>query len=472
MQPDSSPSRRAILDRLRTPSGLALVAALVLIAMYFAVRSPSPTETSRIVVTTWALAACALAVISPRAGLVVLVAIGPFNEIALFNEFLRAKTLIASFLLVGVIVRVLYALSVRRRGTLAEADTAPAPVAAEPSGGALVLDHPTAWGAGVNRLFERLAPLIGPRFVLGLAALVVIGTGLSLWLVSLPVGEPFASRAATAWGGGIWTPFAAMFAAVWLGWRGDRTILVVTAVVGLFSAIVGLMVYSRPDLFVNTPLAWIVERSAAGRRLVGVIDVPNAAATIFLAPMVLLLCAAAFLKDLRVRLVAGVTGLVLLAAIYYTLSRSALLAIALAVVIVAWRYNRRLGLVVVVVGLLAVAVILPRYLEQRRDAVPNTGGTVATLGDASRIRAWNAAVLMWRDAPLTGQGFRIYQLRHAEYGEPEISAPHNEWLRFFAEEGTIIGLAALGFMGLGGLALARPGPESHPRSSARSSPMA
>jgi hypothetical protein len=444
-----------LLARFRTPSALALGAALVLVALYFVVRSPPPIETSRVVVTTWTLLACALAVVSPRAGLVVLVAIGPFHEIALFNEFLRAKTLIATALLGGVAVRAAYAYAVRRRVRL----TAVADGAATAGAAPRAPDRDaarTTWSPTAERIFGRLAPLADPRAVLGLAAVVVIGTGLSLWLVSLPLGEPFGSRASTAWGGGIWTPFAAMFAAAWLGWRGDRTILVVTAIVGTICAAIGLVAMQRPDVFASTPFAWVVERARAGPRLVGVIDVPNAAATIFLAPAILTLCAVIFVRDLRVRLLAAVSALVLLGATYLTLSRSALLAIALAAVVVAWRLDRRLGGAFLVAGVLAVAVLLPRYLDQRNEAQPTGGDAAVALGDASRVRAWNAAVLMWRDAPVTGQGFRVYQLRHADYGEPLISAPHNEWLRFFAEEGTVIGLAALGFLACASLALARP----------------
>jgi hypothetical protein len=63
---------------------------------------------------------------------------------------------------------------------------------------------------------------------------------------------------------------------------------------------------------------------------------------------------------------------------------------------------------------------------------------------------------MWLDEPLVGHGFRSYHALGAAYGDEVLTAPHNEWLRLFAEEGVFVGLAGLGFV-LGTLAwLSRP----------------
>jgi len=80
---------------------------------------------------------------------------------------------------------------------------------------------------------------------------------------------------------------------------------------------------------------------------------------------------------------------------------------------------------------------------------------VNTIGDQQRIEAWTAALRMWTDAPLTGLGFRSFEVLHAQYGARLIGSPHNEWLRFFAEEGTVVGLLGLIFIGAAFIALSR-----------------
>jgi O-antigen ligase len=53
---------------------------------------------------------------------------------------------------------------------------------------------------------------------------------------------------------------------------------------------------------------------------------------------------------------------------------------------------------------------------------------------------------MWQDQPITGQGFLAYKQLADEYGDPVLGSPHNEWLRLFAEEGTVTGIVGLGFL--------------------------
>jgi hypothetical protein len=62
---------------------------------------------------------------------------------------------------------------------------------------------------------------------------------------------------------------------------------------------------------------------------------------------------------------------------------------------------------------------------------------------------------MWLDAPLTGQGFMSYQILHGSYGDPILRSPHNEWIRLFAEEGVVVGVAGLAFIALTAAALAQ-----------------
>jgi O-antigen ligase len=66
--------------------------------------------------------------------------------------------------------------------------------------------------------------------------------------------------------------------------------------------------------------------------------------------------------------------------------------------------------------------------------------------DALRLQAWDSAFHMWLDQPVTGQGFLAYKQLADAYGDTVLSSPHNEWLRLFAEEGTIGGIVGLGFL--------------------------
>jgi O-antigen ligase len=50
---------------------------------------------------------------------------------------------------------------------------------------------------------------------------------------------------------------------------------------------------------------------------------------------------------------------------------------------------------------------------------------------------------MWLDQPLVGHGYQSYRELHAAYGDAVLGAPHNEWIRLFAEGGIVVGLVGL-----------------------------
>jgi O-antigen ligase len=52
---------------------------------------------------------------------------------------------------------------------------------------------------------------------------------------------------------------------------------------------------------------------------------------------------------------------------------------------------------------------------------------------------------MFLDQPILGQGYRAYRQLSVQFGDPTLNAPHNEWLRFFAEGGLFVGLIGAGF---------------------------
>jgi O-antigen ligase len=114
-------------------------------------------------------------------------------------------------------------------------------------------------------------------------------------------------------------------------------------------------------------------------------------------------------------------------------------------------------MVVLVVGVAGGFLLLPSYLRARGEqlgtqSAPQPGEQLIAT-DAWRLRAWGAAGQMWLAAPLVGHGFMSYQALHEAYGDPMLRSPHNEWLRFFAEEGAFVGLAGLAFVGFTAAAL-------------------
>ena len=89
----------------------------------------------------------------------------------------------------------------------------------------------------------------------------------------------------------------------------------------------------------------------------------------------------------------------------------------------------------------------PAYLSIRGQAV-GASGQLDARPDPDRQRS--AAPerpgprrgRMFLDQPLVGQGYRAYRQLSVQFGDPILNAPHNEWLRLFAEHGAIVvGLA-------------------------------
>jgi len=104
---------------------------------------------------------------------------------------------------------------------------------------------------------------------------------------------------------------------------------------------------------------------------------------------------------------------------------------------------------VFVVGIVGGILLVPVYLQLRGQAGAAGAlepGSFLVANDGQRITAWQAAIAMWRDQPLLGQGFLAYKQLADAFGDPVLSAPHNEWLRLFAEEGILGGLIGIAFV--------------------------
>jgi O-antigen ligase len=136
-------------------------------------------------------------------------------------------------------------------------------------------------------------------------------------------------------------------------------------------------------------------------------------------------------------------------ALYVTYSRAALLALFVMAVVLCWRIRRAMGVAVLAVGIVAGALLLPSYLQLRSQSAPEGAiqpGSILVASDEYRFRAWETAIRMWQVEPITGHGFLAYKQLADSFGDPVLGSPHNEWLRLFAEEGTVAGIVGLAFV--------------------------
>ena len=177
---------------------------------------------------------------------------------------------------------------------------------------------------------------------------------------------------------------------------------------------------------------------------------PNAMAMLALLPACLVAAWMMHRRSLSVWLAGSAVLAVVALGVLLTFSRSAVLALAAVAVSYAWYIRRSAAIVMLLVAVVGAAILVPLYLEQRAGTpLAGVEGILQgffTVGDSVRASGWAAAIRMTLDSPLIGHGFRSYVLVHAQFGDPAQSAPHNEWLRLYAEQGVIVGTAGLVFL--------------------------
>jgi O-antigen ligase len=232
------------------------------------------------------------------------------------------------------------------------------------------------------------------------------------------------------------------------------TVLATTA-----AGLISLADFAGDATIRETPIAWIVAGPYSPLRLTGVIRSPTSTAALIMIPLAIYLTAMILGQDRRLRLVSVLASVPLLVAAYLTYNRAVFLALIVWLVIVGWRIRRALGIALFALALVGSLVFIPWYISARGAAVGPISqappGQVLIASDQMRLTAWEAAVRMFLDEPILGQGYRAYRQLAVEFGDPTLNAPHNEWLRFFAEHGFVVGLLAIAFAVATALALAR-----------------
>ncbi len=360
--------------------------AVALVAVYVPLRAAGAPEPWTL---AWLVAAVAATLVSPACGLTILAAIGPFTEAVGDDGRISAVPLLLAALGAGTAVR-------------------------------LVIARP--WPR--------------PSLPLILAAIVFIGTAVGVLITTLSFGLDRGMQAAQLWIPGIGGAMTVLICSAWVAWRGDLRPLLVAAASVSVGATLSLLNLASGDELRTSLLAWLLRADIDPNRLGGLIPAPNAAAAIFLVGFSVAAGLALLHWRREVRFVALGAAAVQLVALALTHSRSALLGLCLAGAVFVWRRWRRLG------RLTAFAVVIVAA------AVAISAGIIRDVpvgADENRLAVWVASVRMWLDHPLVGAGFRSFEWLHGQYGSPILDAPHNEWLRLFAEEGTFLGVAGAAF---------------------------
>ena len=394
---------------------LAIVVETLLIVAWFVLRTEDATD---IALIRWLVVACAVAVLSPTSGLIVLAAVAPFNEGLALTRDVGSKSVLAAAVLAGTAIRVAI--------------------------------HP-------KRLLRLRAT--GPVVAVALAVGLLAVSAASLIRTWQRWGDDYAGAAAQVWLQGIATMLVVFICAVWVARRGEVRPIIVAVLATALAGLISLIDFGSDATLRMGPLGWAVAGPFIPERLTGVIRSPTSTAALVMLPISILLVAACLAHDWRLRLVSAVAALPLLAAAYLTYNRAVFLALFVLAVAVGWRIRRALGIGILVAGIAAGVLLLPSYVALRGSVVGPASqpgpGQVLIASDQQRLTAWGAASRMFLNEPLLGQGYRAYRQLSVAYGDPILNAPHNEWLRFFAEGGAINGLLGLAFAVVTGLVLLR-----------------
>lgn len=378
---------------------VAIVVEMVMVIAWFAIRTAADVEGRTYLM--WVIGAGILALVAPLSGLVVLIATSVFYEPDSFARSISHRELVVIPLAIGIVARI-------------------------------------AW----DRFRWR------PEWAVWIAVLLMGGTALAVVNSFVRFDQAIAWHAARSWLGDAAAPVILLVAAAWTARGGEIRALVTATMVSIVVAIVCLTEYFAPGSVSAGPFAWVGFWKDFGARIDGTIPSPNALSAQLIVPTSVLMAAALLAREMRLRLVA-VGALIPLVAVHaLTYSRSPILALYVFVVVATWRIRRRFGVAALAVGLVVGVALLPSYLALRSQVAgnPTVPGTVLVASDEYRLRAWDAAGRMFLDEPLIGQGFLAYRELAVAYGDSVLKSPHNEWLRYFAEGGIVVGILGLAFV--------------------------
>lgn len=189
-------------------------------------------------------------------------------------------------------------------------------------------------------------------------------------------------------------------------------------------------------------------------RPTGPINDPNYYAQMLLPGLAVLLGASLAADRLGARVLFALGALLIAAAILLTASRGALLAVT-ALVVTLLVHERRASLLLFLVPPIMIALLLVPSYSQRIVSVVSAIGAAASgdrIRDASvagRLAEMEAALIMFAQSPVTGNGFGTFESRYQQISarndlklRAADRAAHSLYLETAAEQG-VVGLAGL-----------------------------
>ena len=385
-------------------------AAALLVVSFFVLRT---TGLGAPLPEAWAALAAAVALVSPLAGLLTAVALGPFDDWSVLGTEAGGRAVLVAAVAVSVAARAL----------------------------------PGAVGQWRGRRITLRTPA---GIAVAAAIVVLIGTGLGAIHTAVRFGPTTGYQAAQLWATGTGMALVVLLIGVWFGRCGELRPRLVAGTAAAVAVSIGLLYIARPELIVSSPLGWLIVVDEERLRLAGIMSAPNSMAMLALLPSCLLAAWLLHRRSLPAWLAGSAVLAVLALGVLLTYSRSAVLAVAAVAVSYAWYVRRAAAIAVLLVAVVCAAVLVELYVDQRAESpLPGAGTTFQeffTVGDSVRTAGWAAALRMTLDSPLVGQGFRSYVVLHEQFGDAAQTAPHNEWLRLYAEQGLIVGTAGLVFL--------------------------
>jgi O-antigen ligase len=190
------------------------------------------------------------------------------------------------------------------------------------------------------------------------------------------------------------------------------------------------------------PLAGLITQTDDGTRAVGPFGNPNYFGHFLAAAIALAIAWSVVARDRWQRWVLVVAAFVIGYGLTLSLSRGAIAAMLAGILVLAFARSRALGVALVVVGLAAVLVIYPAFIQWRLENLDGsaTGSAYLALeaSDSSRLDAVLAGPQLFLTAPLFGIGFGQYSEQSSQFTSQHFSiGSHNWYMSVLAEQGLV-----------------------------------
>jgi O-antigen ligase len=159
----------------------------------------------------------------------------------------------------------------------------------------------------------------------------------------------------------------------------------------------------------------------------------------------------------RYRVVLAFSIVVMAYGLVLTLSRSAILALAVGVLVLAFTRSRTLGVALSITAVGAAVVVYPIFLDARLSETWGQASSAAYLAEAAsesyRQSALEAGVRLFLERPIFGLGFGGFQFASPRFLEGlPVTASHNQFTSILAEQG-LVGFTMVAAL-IGGAAIA------------------